>query len=36
MRAFGLDLQKAVHEDMKAHFSKYPKNMGLENDGPQH
>ena len=25
MRAFGLDLQKAVHEDMKAHFSKYPR-----------
>lgn len=30
MRAFGLDLQKAVHEDMKAHFSKYPKNWGLK------
>ena len=30
MRAFGLDLQKAVHEDMKAHFSKYPKIWGLK------
>ena len=30
MRAFGLDLQKAVHEDMKAHFSKYPKLWGLK------
>jgi len=25
----GLDLQKAVHEDMKAYFSAYPKNWGL-------
>lgn len=30
MRAFGLDLQKAVHEDMKANFSKYPKIWGLK------
>lgn len=30
MRAFGLDLQKAVHEDMKAHFSKYPNIWGLK------
>lgn len=30
LRAFGLDLQKAVHEDMKAHFSKYPKNWDLK------
>lgn len=30
MRAFGLDLQKAVHEDMKTHFSKYPKIWGLK------
>ena len=30
MRAFGLDLQKAVHEDMKANFSKYPKLWGLK------
>ncbi len=28
-RALGLDLQKLVHEDMKANFSKYPKNWGL-------
>jgi uncharacterized protein len=27
--AHGLDLQKAVHEDMKAHFSAYPKTWGL-------
>ena len=30
LAAFGLDLQKAVHEDMKAHFSKYPKIWGLK------
>lgn len=29
MRLKGLDLQKAVHEDMKAHFAAYPKNWGL-------
>jgi hypothetical protein len=28
-RKFGIDLQKEVHEDMKAHFSKYPTNWGL-------
>lgn len=28
-RALGLDLQKLVHEDMKAHFDKYPKIWGL-------
>jgi hypothetical protein len=28
-RALGLDLQKLVHEDMKAHFSKYPRHWGL-------
>lgn len=28
-RTLGLDLQKLVHEDMKANFSKYPKNWGL-------
>jgi uncharacterized protein len=27
--AFGLDLQKLVHEDMKANFGRYPKNWGL-------
>ncbi len=29
-KAFGLDLQKAVHEDMTAHFSVYPKTWGLK------
>lgn len=29
-RKFGIDLQKEVHEDMKAHFSIYPKNWGLK------
>lgn len=28
-RKLGTDLQKEVHEDMKANFSKYPKNWGL-------
>lgn len=28
-RALGIDLQKCVHEDMKAHFSRYPKLWGL-------
>jgi uncharacterized protein YijF (DUF1287 family) len=28
-RALGFDLQKFVHEDMKASFSAYPKNWGL-------
>ena len=28
--AVGIDLQKEVHEDMKAHFSKYPKNWGAK------
>lgn len=27
--AFGLDLQRLVHEDMKAAFSKYPQTWGL-------
>jgi uncharacterized protein len=30
LREQGLDLQKAVHEDMRAHFSAYPKNWGLK------
>lgn len=30
LRLMGLDLQQAVHEDMKAHFSAYPKNWGLK------
>lgn len=29
-RKVGIDLQKEVHEDMKADFSKYPKNWGLK------
>lgn len=28
--AFALDLQQAVHEDMKRHFSRYPANWGLK------
>lgn len=28
-RALGVDLQKRVHEDMKRHFSAYPKKWGL-------
>ncbi len=28
-RKLGIDLQKLVHEDMKANFSKYPNNWGL-------
>jgi len=28
-RKLGIDLQKEVHEDMKAHFEGYPKNWGL-------
>jgi hypothetical protein len=29
-RKLGIDLQKEVHEDMKAHFNKYPQRWGLE------
>lgn len=29
-RKIGIDLQKEVHEDMRAHFSAYPKNWGLK------
>lgn len=28
-RKIGVDLQKLVHDDMKANFDKYPKNWGL-------
>ena len=28
-RKLGIDLQKEVHEDMKANFAKYPKDWGL-------
>ena len=30
-RKLGIDLQKEVHEDMKANFDKYPKSWGLCN-----
>lgn len=30
MRHLGLDLQQAVHEDMKRNFSAYPNNWGLK------
>lgn len=30
LREQGLDLQKSVHEDMRGHFSAYPKNWGLK------
>jgi uncharacterized protein YijF (DUF1287 family) len=30
MRKVGIDLQKEVHEDMAAHFGKYPKLWGLK------
>jgi uncharacterized protein len=29
LRAHGLDLQKAVHEDMRRYFAEYPKKWGL-------
>lgn len=29
-RKLGIDLQRLVHEDMKAHFSLYPKSWGLK------
>lgn len=32
-RKLGIDLQKEVHEDMKAHFNVYPKKWGLKNNG---
>lgn len=28
-RKLGIDLQKEVHEDMRAHFSRYPRHWGL-------
>ncbi len=30
LREVGIDLQKEVHEDMRANFSKYPKNWGAK------
>lgn len=29
LRAVGYDLQKLIHEDMKAHFNAYPRHWGL-------
>ena len=29
-RKLGIDLQKKIHEDMKANFSKYPKKWGMK------
>lgn len=34
LRAEGLDLQQAVHEDMRAHFDRYPRNWGLRRPDP--
>jgi len=30
LRVQGLDLQRAIHEDMRAHFAAYPQNWGLK------
>jgi len=32
--AFGIDLQRLVHEDMRANFSRYPRNWGLSRPDP--
>lgn len=29
-RGIGIDLQQALHEDMKRHFARYPQNWGLK------
>ena len=34
LRAAGVDLQRLVHEDMKAHFSAYPHEWGLARPDP--
>ena len=34
LRAAGVDLQRLVHEDMKAHFSAYPRDWGLARPDP--
>ena len=34
MRKIGVDLQSAVHEDMKANFAKYPRRWGLRRPDP--
>lgn len=33
-RMLGIDLQKAVHEDMKAAFAQYPQNWGMSKPDP--
>ncbi len=33
-RSLGIDFQRLVHEDMKAHFSEYPKHWGLKKPDP--
>lgn len=33
-RALGIDLQKEVHEEMKAHFQEFPDNWGLKKTDP--
>ncbi|MFO1351625.1 MAG: DUF1287 domain-containing protein [Gammaproteobacteria bacterium] len=33
-RAVGIDLQQQVHEDMRAHFSQYPRRWGLSRPDP--
>lgn len=30
LRTQGLDLQRAIHEDMRAHFAEYPQSWGLK------
>lgn len=30
LRTLGLDLQQAIHEDMRAHFDAYPRQWGLQ------
>jgi uncharacterized protein YijF (DUF1287 family) len=34
LRKPGIDLQRLVHEDMKANFARYPKNWGLKKPDP--
>lgn len=34
LRAQGLDLQQRVHEDMRRHFSAYPRHWGLKRPDP--
>ena len=34
LRTQGLDLQQAIHEDMRAHFQDYPQQWGLKRPNP--